>query len=702
MRLVLTILLLVAALPVRGATLLDESATADPAVADAVHDVAVAALLGRVGALDDGVVTIKRIDDGRREAGRARTGLADDFELLAAALRPTRDARRDAFDEVLDDDPDPVVEKLAKYALEHEDDAGAADQLLSDDRHNRRATVLNDALRPLGVFSGAAFLAAANPFLIAGSALDSLITTAVNLYHYDDLSPREREALVRYRRQLTRDPNTTAAPDIVDAAHEINKRRSAALCKETADLASKALDDDDLDRARFYAGSADRLEGCDRADKIREPLAKALAARDAKAEAARWPADDLRLPPADEAEDYRALVVTTARGDGPAMMSAAQTFTSRHPDSHHDDAATLTVAVARDLAGHRAAASEALHEIAGNKTGPGRIATAMLESPRFHGLDGMDDAELRHARDVAQYVLIGGGVSGKDVLYTASQVGAQGLQAAESFGIFNVIGVITRAWTAWRKDPASNQAIIDEGERFLVREPDSPEVSDVHERLATAYERAGKYDRALFHYRATARPDPERIGKLEEKIAEQLWENAQKSDGEPALLAAIVEYYPTTDTAEKARKALKEYPRSGEVKLSREVLLGHPSLLGPTALDLSPVLLDGKLDNGELADAGVTVSPSTLVLTLRDPKGGDDMTERRPLSPEAYARARAAGEGALYASTLTTDPKAKEVGSLERYIPFFIAGEVGEEGSVSIAPGLKLRPESSDDRPLYQ
>ena len=35
-------------------------------------------------------------------------------------------------------------------------------------------------------------------------------------------------------------------------------------------------------------------------------------------------------------------------------------------------------------------------------------------------------------------------------------------------------------------------------------------------------------------------------------------------------------------------------------------------------------------------------------------------------------------------------------------IPFFIAGEVGEEGSVSIAPGLKLRPESSDDRPLYQ
>jgi tetratricopeptide (TPR) repeat protein len=314
----------------------------------------------------------------------------------------------------------------------------------------------------------------------------------------------------------------------------------------------------------------------------------------------------------------------------------------------------------------------------------------------------MDDAELRHARDVAEFVLVGGGVSGKSVLYTASHMGAQGIQAAESFGIFNVVGMLTRAWTAWRKDPASNQAIIDEGERFLARAPDAPEASDVHERLATAYERAGKYDRALFHYRATAKPDPERVGKLEEKIAEQLWENAEKAGGEPALLAAIIEYYPTTDTAEKARKALKEYPRPGDVKLSRELLLGHPSLLGPTALDLAPALLDGKLANGELADAGVSVSPGTLVLTLRNPDGDDDRTERRPLSPEAYARARAAGEGALYASTLTTDPNAKEVGPLERYIPFFIAGGIDEGGGVSVAPGLKLRPETSEDRPLYQ
>src|SRR4030095_11491181 len=116
------------------------------------------------------------------------------------------------------------------------------------------------AIRPLGVFSGAAVLAIVNPFLIAGSAVDSLATTAVNLYHYNDLSPREREALVRYRRQLSRDANTTARQEIIDVVREINARRNTAVCTDTVKAADKAFDDDDLDRARFYVGSAVALD----------------------------------------------------------------------------------------------------------------------------------------------------------------------------------------------------------------------------------------------------------------------------------------------------------------------------------------------------------------------------------------------------------------------------------------------------------
>jgi hypothetical protein len=540
-----------------------------------------------------------------------------------------------------------------------------------------------------------------NTFILAGSAVDSLATTAVNLYHYNDLSPREREALVRYRRQLARDAHTTAAPEIAEIVREINARRNVTVCKDTVAAAKREIDDD-LDLARFFLRSADALDGCgERADKVRDEIAAALAHRDAVADAARWPADDVELPSPSERESYHALAAATVLGDPARMMASAQAFTQQNPDSDHQPGATLVVAVARDLAGHRAGAESALEDIASKKTGPGRVAIAMLETPRFKGVDGMSSAERRHSRDVAEYVLVGGGLDGRTVLYTATQLGAQGVAAAESFGVFNVIGMATRAWTAWRKDPASNQAIIDQGEQYLAGDPDPKEASDVHERLSVAYERAGMCDRALLHYRATDKPELSRIEELESKIADQLLENARKANGEPALLAAIVQHYPTTEAAEKARKALKAMPRSGEVPLSRDVLLAHPGLLGPTALDLSPALLDDKLENGELADAGVTVGPQALTLKLKNPDGGDDRTETRAITVEVYARARAAAEDALYASALSADPNAGEVGRFEKYIPFFIAGSV-EENGVSVAPGLKLHRDKSEDRPLYQ
>jgi tetratricopeptide (TPR) repeat protein len=684
-----------------AATPLDDASRPDPMVAALVHRTAAAALQGEVGALDDAAVEARRIDEARVARGLAPTGLTDDVRLLTAALRPTREARRDALDAVLDDDPDPVVERLARHALEHEDDVAAAERLLQDDRHNRRVTVVNEAVRPLGVFSGGAFLAALNPFLVAGSALDSLVTTAVNLYHYNELSPREREALVRYRRQLARDPDATPPPELHDVVRDINARRNTRLCADTIAAAGAALEASDLDRARFYVTSAAALDGCEtRVGKPRERLATALVRREAREEAGRWPADEVVPPAVEEDDAYRGVTVAAVLGHPASMMTAAQAFVRRFPESRHRDAATLVVGVARDLAGHRDEAEATLAGIADDDSGAGRVAAAMLQSPRFHRLDGIDSAERRHAREVAEYVLVGG-VDGRTALHAASQLGAQGVQAAGSLGVVNVIGMLTRAWTAWRKDPVSNQAIIDEGERFLAREPDAREAPEVHARLATAYERAGAYDRALLHYRASGDADPKRVAALEERIADRLLENAKAGSGEPALLQVVAHYYPATDAAEKAQAELKKLPRAGELPLSRDLLLAHPRALGPSALALDPALFDGDLANGELADAGVTVRPGALLLKLRDPDADEDRIETRPLDDESYERSRAAAEAVLYAAALSAKPDAGEVGRYERYVPFFLTGSVGEEG-LSIAPGLKLRPDRSPDRALYE
>jgi hypothetical protein len=64
------------------------------------------------------------------------------------------------------------------------------------------------------------------------------------------------------------------------------------------------------------------------------------------------------------------------------------------------------------------------------------------------------------------------------------------------------------------------------------------------------------------------------------------------------------------------------------------------------------VLLDGDPRNGEIADSGVTVANGELQLSLRSDGPTGERVEKRKLSPEAYARARAAAEEVLYTSLL--------------------------------------------------
>jgi hypothetical protein len=311
----------------------------------------------------------------------------------------------------------------------------------------------------------------------------------------------------------------------------------------------------------------------------------------------------------------------------------------------------------------------------------------------------MRDAERRHSRDTARYVLLGGQLDGRTALYSASHFGAEGMRAAQSFGIFNVIGVATRAWQAWRKDPVSNQAIIDRGEAYLAREPQSPDAPAVHARLADAYERAGLYDRALLHYRATSDPSPKRIAKLEDRLANRLYEDADRGGGDPILLAGIVRHFAATGAAEKARKRLKDRPSDGDITVPRDVVEAYPSLV--SALDLDPKLLDGDHDNGELADGGVILAPGQMRLTLYNVGEPGQHAESRSLTPEAYQRARAAADEALYARLLTAEQRDPETGKYEKYIPFYLQGTV-DDGGVYVSPAVKMRRYKTDDPKLYE
>jgi hypothetical protein len=702
-RLLAALCVLALAASTRAGDLVEDAARDDTEVQARVHALLVSALAADHHGAAAAVDALAALDAVRREAGRPPTGLVAGARYLTAALAPTRDARRAALESLLAAHPDPLVRHLAEHQLAA-DDAAAADRLLDDDRHNRRAALLNDAVRPLGLLSPTALFAAMNPLVLAGSAVDSVATTAVNLWNYGRLSPREREALVRYRTELERAPDTEDAPAIARAIRRLGAKRAAALCAATVSAGTAALGRGDLDHARFYLRDASGLEGCAaRAAPALEQLDTALARRAAREEAGRWPVDDPPFPREDEAADYAALARAVAAGDPGTLSAAASRFIAAHPDSALVPGARYAVALARDRAGHREAAREALAELARHHDVIGRQAGALLASAEWNQLAELDAAQRQHARDVARYILFGGGLlDGRSALYGAVQLGTQGVQAAQTLGLANVLGIATRAWHAWWHDPASNQAIIDRGEEFLARAPSSPDAPAVHLRLADAYERAGNPGRALLHYEALPDPDPKRIARLQNELGDSLLAQAEQHGNDPEILRAIVDHLSTTKAAGTARERLARAGDGGEIAISRDVLAATPSLAGPSGLGLDPALLDGDRRNGELADGGVTLADGAMRLTLENPDGPGQHVETRPLDPAGYARARAAAEEALYTRLVATDRPSAEAGRLERYIPFFFQGEIDAGGGLFLYPGVKMRRYDSPDGRLYE
>lgn len=682
----------------RADDLLAEAAREEAAVLALMHRVVTAALARDRTAVAEAIGAVERMDRDRALAGRRPSGMLDDLRRLAAALEPSPRLRRHALEAALRRGFDPEATLHARHALEN-DDGARARRLLADDAHNRRANLVNDALRPFGVFTGGALLAAVNPVLLAGSAVDSLATTAVHLWRWNSLTSPQREALVRYRDHLRRDPFATDAAEASRALRRLEARRERSLCDEAREAARRALDTDALPLAAFWLKQAEQTPDClERARDLRERLARARTAARSAADAARSPAREVRAPSGpQEATAHAELVRALAGGDPRAVLSAARGFLAGHATSDLAPGAHIAAASALDRLRNAAGAREELTAAAKDPGSPGRLAEVLLARLRTSPLAELAAAERAHAAEVVRYVLLGD-LDTRSTLYGAAQVGAQGIQGLGSLGLVNLIGVAMRSWRAWRQDPASNEAIIERGEALLARGATGQDAAELHRRLARAYERSGQYQRALMHVRPLPVPDGEWLTRLEEKLAGQLVDEARGSPAERLLLEQIARDFPGTDGAVRAERRLAELPQPGEIPVDRETLRASPELIGPRALDLESGLLDGDPANGELADRGVVVTADGVRLHLAGNGESPGRELVRPLDSQRSRRVLATLAEVIYARRLHAGEPERP--RFERWIPIFLRGSIGESG-VAVTPGIKLRRYRSDDAALF-
>ncbi|HWP66160.1 MAG TPA: hypothetical protein VNO26_09630, partial [Candidatus Limnocylindria bacterium] len=237
-RVVLALACVLAAAPVRAASLLADLDRSRAQADDLAAALATATLTRDGAGLRAAIARVEALDAERRAARLPPTGLADEARLLAIARLPTAAARRQPVRELIRRSSGDL-ERLAR-GLAASDETLRAERLLADDRHDRRATLVNDAIRPFGV--GTNLLAVVNPVLLAGSALDAVLSTTRNVLRYGTLSTRERDALATYRAAVARSGGSERSAELARATQALSAKRRRALCQEALGDAKKALE----------------------------------------------------------------------------------------------------------------------------------------------------------------------------------------------------------------------------------------------------------------------------------------------------------------------------------------------------------------------------------------------------------------------------------------------------------------------------
>ncbi|MFP4382175.1 MAG: tetratricopeptide repeat protein [Candidatus Sumerlaeia bacterium] len=159
-----------------------------------------------------------------------------------------------------------------------------------------------------------------------------------------------------------------------------------------------------------------------------------------------------------------------------------------------------------------------------------------------------------------------------------------------------------------RMDPEACAIYMDQTQQEALRR----EQQRVAGKLAERYVDLKRFDAALRWHRFAEgnRVDPDFQKKLDKQAARYLLEIARIQpirERKIQLLEKIVYDFPDSPAAHEAREMLRKTKNAPYARISKRELRDWPELTAPTALDMDPALLDGKMENGELDHRGVAI-----------------------------------------------------------------------------------------------
>lgn len=535
-------------------------------------------------------------------------------------------------------------------ALEARLDRAIEDDPLKIARRRRRDTwevlwarTFNAVSEPLG-------RAITSGFILAPLTISSATVHYLASFSNDEaLSLTDRQALKLRKEYLAHNPNADDAQKIQDKVDYAEKKLDKTMRKRRlrqAIAAAKAgasrTAQIEAERALFWGPSR-------RAEKIRDQAIQDIA-QEHELRAASLVATRRRMPELNDPET-RALLVELLETSSTAAPLGEATLTRllQQKSGNRGDEARYIVAMTQHESGYEVESWANLARLGAKSPGDSymsRHARALIGDPWQDPYEAFKRMKSKKSHQLAMWRAFG--KWSRQTRYPNLPKPIALLIDAPSIAQTLATSPLRLIFGKWQKDPDFQQPTAVLGYRYLGVHPAGEHSREVMDWLYEYEKQRGNTVAALRMADFIVGFDPDQRRDLAEQASTQTLEAAarlSRPDRRTALLRQAVKEYPDTESGLVAGQRVRaelEYGSPQKISVTRSFLVENPRVAGRGGLGINPLLVNGRIEDGELHASGITFAGGRRIRIDLVPESGDEDDEPesvyRTISKERLSR----------------------------------------------------------------
>jgi len=405
-----------------------------------------------------------------------------------------------------------------------------------------------------------------------------------------------------------------------------------------------------------------------------------------------------------EEEAYKDLLISASLRDPDIIEHISNNFFRIYTLSSLCDEAQYLLAIAYDIQGKKEKAFERFQRLANEEeySNMRYHAQMLLKSPEYNPYGAFVEENKKFNKESTRYVLTGQRTYKTSLHLTLSSAVYQRAGAFGNLGAFFLLDMTIRAIAVNFKNPIEVDPLAMLAEQVLKKSHNENEREEVIFTMAKREERAADFQKAIEYLNSSIYDYSYEIQKLQNKLAKNIYlyakDNQDTKEKERAL-SYLIDKFPSSKYTKLAKEELAKIsqPAKSDITISKKLLTENLILTNSENLNIDPHLLDGYIENNELADEGLVIKEDNTVTMKINKYNLGTTTAKYNIDNEK--REKIAN---IYKNVTTSkDLEAVEFTQFKTWVPFEISGGIGESG-ISLYPRLSEIKLKKEEEELYK